>query len=184
MKNVTVVLGSPRRNGNSAIMANKAMEGIKASGGDCEVFYLNGMKIRPCQACGYCQRDKDNLCALYDDMGEIYRSIKNADAILIASPVYMFTFTAQIKLFMDRCYACSEDLAGKKIGILLTYGNTDEVTSGAANAINTFKDEYRYTNSEIVGIVCARANEKGEVLQNGPVIERAFQLGKDLAEWH
>jgi len=180
MKNAIVMLGSPRRRGNSEILAEKAMEGIKEAGGACEVFRLNTMKIRPCQACKYCRREGHTLCVIHDDMDQIYAALAESDVILLACPIYMFTVTAQLKLFMDRCFACPDLLAGKRVGILLTYGDADEYTSGAVNAINTFKDEYRYAQADIIGIVHASANEKGEILKNEKALEEAFQLGKNL----
>ena len=180
MKKAVVILGSPRRRGNSEILADRAMEGIKAAGGTCEVFRLNAMKIRPCQACEYCRKEGHTLCAIHDDMDQIYTALAMSDTLLLASPIYMFSVTAQLKLFMDRCYACPDMLAGKRVGILLTYGDTDAYTSGAINAINTLQDEYGYAHAEIVGIVHGSAGEKGEILKNEKTLEEAFQLGKKL----
>ena len=144
MKKAIVMLGSPRRRGNSEILAEKAMEGIKEAGGAYEVFRLNTMNIRPCQACKYCREEGHTLCTIHDDMDAVYAALTGADVLLLASPIYMFTVSAQLKLFMDRCYACLGALAGKRIGVLLTYGDADEYTSGAVNAISTLKDTYRY----------------------------------------
>lgn len=180
MKKTIVLLGSPRRNGNSEILATRAMEGIKDAGGLCEVFYLNKMKIQPCQACEYCRRNNETQCILKDDMQLLYPKLEEANSILIASPIYMFTFSAQLKLFMDRCFACFHALVGKRIGIVLTYGDVDEYSSGAINAINTLKDEYRYTKSEIVGIVHGSADAKGEIASNVQLLEQAFMLGREL----
>ena len=156
MQKAIVILGSPRKNGNSTILANRAMEGMKAVGGTYEVFYLHGMNIHPCQACDSCKQDNLNECVVDDDMQLIYPKLVEADAILISSPIYMFTISAQMKLFMDRCYANYPVLNGKRIGVVLTYGGTDEYDSGAINAINTIKDQYGYIQSEIVGIVHGR----------------------------
>lgn len=180
MKKTVVILGSPRRSGNSEILAGKAMEGIKEAGGACEVFRLNNMNIRPCQACEYCRKEGHTLCTIHDGMDRIYAALRESDALLLACPIYMFTVTAQLKLFMDRCYTCPDLLAGKRVGILLTYGDTDEYTSGAVNAINMFRDEYRYAHAEIIGIVHGSANEKGEIAKNKKVMEDAFLLGKEL----
>lgn len=181
MKQTAVLLGSPRRRGNSEILAEQAMEGIRAAGGSCEVFRLNDLKIRPCQACDYCRRDGSAHCAIHDDMDRIYTSLGPSDSILIASPIYMFTISAQVKLFMDRCYACPGSLAGKRVGVLLTYADPDEYTSGAINAINMFRDQYRYAQAALVGIVHGSAAEKGDILKNKRVLEEAFLLGKALA---
>lgn len=182
MKKAVVILGSPRKNGNSALLAGKAMEGIQAVGGAYTSFYLNGLSIKPCQACDYCRRDDAKQCVIKDDMQHIYPHLEEAGALLIASPIYMFSVSAQLKLFMDRCYAVPLSLKGKRVGILLTYGDTDEYTSGAINAIHTLKDEYRYKQAEIVGILHGSAHEKGEIASNLRLMEQAYELGKALVE--
>ena len=179
MKKTVVILGSPRKDGNSAILAYKAIEGIIAAKGTYEVFYLNSMNIRPCQACEFC-KNKSEQCIINDDMQLIYRKLNEANAILIASPIYMFSVTAQLKLFMDRCYASTRTLVGMKIGALLTYGDSNESTSGVLNAVNTLKDEYNYSQSEVVGIFHGNAYEKGEIILNTQLLGKAYELGKML----
>lgn len=182
MKKAAIILGSPRKNGNSTILANRAIDGIQAAGGAYEVFYLNGMNIRPCQACDYCRKNDLWHCFIKDDMQHIYPRLEEADALLIASPIYMFSVSAQLKLFMDRCYAIPLALKEKRVGIVLTYGDVDEYVSGAINAINTLKDEYRYKQAEIVGILHGSAQEKGEIASNVQLMDQAFILGKALLE--
>ncbi|MBA7688575.1 putative NAD(P)H-dependent FMN-containing oxidoreductase YwqN [subsurface metagenome] len=104
-KKVIIVLGSPRKNGNSSTLAQKASEGIKSMGVEFESFYLHEMDIKPCTACDTCQKAIDKYCITYDDMQILYPKILEAYALLIASPIYWFTVSAQTKLFMDRCYA-------------------------------------------------------------------------------
>lgn len=181
MKKTVVILGSPRKNGNSAILAHKAIEGIIAANGAYEMFYLHGMNIKPCQACDYCKKDDKRQCIINDDMHLIYTKLGEADTLLIASPIYMFSVTAQLKLFMDRCYAITQTLKGKRIGILLTYGDPDENTSGVLNAIKALRDEYNYTQSEIVGILHGSADEKGEIVSNAQLMKQAYELGKKVS---
>ena len=182
MKKTVVILGSPRKNGNSATLANKVIDGILSAGGSYEIFYLNGMKISPCQACDYCRRNDLEQCIIKDDMNLIYSRIKEADALLLAGPIYMFSVSAQLKLFMDRCYAIPSALKGKRVGILLTYGDVDEYVSGAINAIHTLQDEYRYKQAEILDILHGSAHKKGEIAMNTPLMERAYKLGTMLGE--
>ncbi len=113
-------------------------------------------------------------------MDTVYQALAQSHILLIASPIYMFSVTAQLKLFMDRCYAVRELLAGKKVGVLLTYGDTDEYTSGAINAINTIRNEYRYKHAELVGILHGRANERGEIARNTRLMDEAYKLGQAL----
>jgi multimeric flavodoxin WrbA len=93
-----------------------------------------------------------------------------------------------MKLFMDRCYGLGGDsdepedhaLAGKRIGIVLTYGGDDPFDAGAVNAIRTFQDMFDYIPAEIVGIVYGYALDAGEIRQNEEVMEKAYELGKKL----
>lgn len=181
MKKVVVVLGSPRKNGNSALLAKKAAEGIEAAGGSCVTFYINGMNIRPCQACDACRRRPEERCVIQDDMCAIYDALESADALLMAAPVYMFTMSAQLKLFLDRSYAVPDAFRGKRVGILLTYGDDNEVDSGAIHAMNALRDLCAYREASVTGIVHGSADGPGEIAGNARVLEEAFELGKKLA---
>jgi multimeric flavodoxin WrbA len=184
-KKILVLMGSPRKNGNSAILAKEAIAGAKAAGAKVESYYLHGMKIHPCTACDACRRKKRQDCILKDDMFPLYSKLREAEAIVIATPVYWFTVSAQTKLFMDRWYALGgEDgypFKGKKFGILLTYADEDPFRSGAVNALRTFQDAIGYVGAEIAGLVYGSAWKAGEIKKNKALLKKAYQLGKDLA---
>jgi multimeric flavodoxin WrbA len=182
MKKVVVLVSSPRKKGNSTILANKIIEGIEAAGGELEIFYLNDMSIGPCQACGYCMQGETHECIFEDDMQEIYPKLEAADAFVLASPIYMFSYSAQLKLFLDRCEASLKAFEGKRIAIALTYANKDEKASGVVNAINSFKDLFSYTGSQIVGILHGSADKEDEISSNENLLDRAYSLGKTLVE--
>ena len=116
----------------------------------------------------------------------LYPKLKEADAIILASPIYWFTMSAQLKLFIDRWYSMESSqgnvLKGKQFGIVLTYGDTDPYSSGAINAIRTFQDMMRYLGANIVGIVYGTASNEGDVLSQPKLIERAYKLGQQLGE--
>ncbi len=182
---VVITLGSPREKGNSAMLAHRAADGVRDAGGQAVTFALHAMAIRPCRACDACQRNKDYRCLQVDDMAAVYAALREADGLLIASPVYWFTLSAQTKLFMDRLYAfvgpSGHGLAGKRIGIVLTYGDADPFSSGAVNALRTCQDAFRYVGAPIVGMVYGTANAAGEVAANTGLLDEAFALGKALA---
>lgn len=183
---VLILMGSPRKQGNSATLARQVMAGAKSEGAEVESFYLHGMDIRPCTACESCRGETGNDCVIDDDMRILYPKLREADAIVIASPVYWFTVSAQTKLLMDRWYAfgsAEEEyaaLAGKRIGIILTYGDVDPFASGAVNALRTFQDAFNYVGAEIVGTVYGSASEAGEIKANQELMEGAYELGKQL----
>ena len=134
---VIIAVGSPRSNGNSATLAQRVADGVKSAGGQPESFNLHEMNIKPCNACDKCQDASSTSCAISDDMQELYPKLRLASALVIASPVYVFTVSAQTKLFMDRCrplWAAHNNIfKDMSIGILLAYADPDPFSSGAVN---------------------------------------------------
>jgi multimeric flavodoxin WrbA len=98
---VVVLNGSPRKEGNTAALLKKVTE--DHAGVDLEYYDLVDMKIKPCIACMYCKTHE--LCSIKDDMSKIYRAVKNADAIVLGSPIYMGAESAWLKGAVDRLYA-------------------------------------------------------------------------------
>jgi multimeric flavodoxin WrbA len=182
--NVLVFMGSPRKAGNSATLAEQVTAGAVDAGAEVEQFHLHGMDIHPCRACDACHRQGAAGCVVMDDMQALYPKLRKADAIVLASPVYWFTVSAQTKLFMDRWYALEGShgnaLRGKRIGIVLTYGDSDPFSSGAVNALRTFQDAFRYVGAEIVGSVYGSSSRAGEIAENEGLMERAYRLGHRL----
>jgi multimeric flavodoxin WrbA len=180
-KKILILKGSPREKGNSAILAERAAAGAKEAGAEVESIYLHGLDIRACDACDLCT---DGECVIEDDMQPLYPKLAGADAIILASPVYWFTFSAQLKLCVDRWYGFQghrwQEVSGKQFGVILTYGDTDLYTSGAINAIHTFETMARFLKSEIVGIVHGSLNDAGEAEKHPELLEQAYNLGKQL----
>jgi multimeric flavodoxin WrbA len=183
-KRVLVLLGSPRRKGNSSTLASHITQGAESAGAEVETVFLQGLKISPCRGCDTCKKDDTQGCAIKDDMQAIYPKLIGADAWVISSPVYWFTMSAQTKIFMDRCYALTayakDPFAGKRIAIAMSYGDTDPVRSGCVNALRTFQDAYRYTGSKIVGMVYGSAMKAGEIENDQQLMREAEELGKRL----
>lgn len=183
-KKVLVILGSPRRRGNSSTLAARISRGAKSAGAEVETLFLQNLKISPCRACDTCQKHDSKGCAIKDDMQKIYPKLIRADAWVIASPVYWFTMSAQTKIFMDRCLAlpayAKNPFAGKRIAIAMSYGDVDPVKSGCVNALRTFQDAFRYTRSKIVGMVYGSAMKAGEIENNEALMQEAEELGKLL----
>ena len=99
MKAIAIV-GSPRKNGNTEILTRHALKAIAEEGIETELVSLRNLEIKPCTACEGCQQKEQ--CTLDDDLFPIYEKMKAADAIILASPVYFGSATAQIKALMDR----------------------------------------------------------------------------------
>jgi multimeric flavodoxin WrbA len=181
---VLVFLGSPRKKGNSAILAEKIAMGAMSAGAEVETVFLHGLNIAPCKSCYACQKPKSKGCSIDDDMQPIYQAMLDADAWVIASPVYWFTMSSQIKLWMDRCFAfpayAKNPFARKRIAIAMSYGGEDPFDSGCINALRTFQDAYGYVGSKIVGMVYGSAMNAGEIKANGALMKTAEELGRRL----
>jgi multimeric flavodoxin WrbA len=187
-KSVLILNGSPRRKGNTVYLIGKLEEGIRATHPDAQIEAANlaFMKIAPCRACDACHREDriGQYCASKDDMAGMYEKILQADAIVIASPIYWFTMTAQTKLFLDRLYGLwlerTSAFLGKAIAAILVYGDSDPYLSGAINAIHTIEDICRYSKAKLAGIVYGTANDIGDAEKDTVFSERAYMLGKAL----
>lgn len=98
-----VVLGSPRKGGNSETLAEKIAQPLAEAGWSVEYVRLNSLKLRPCQGCGGCE--KSGICVIKDDMTELYTAVDEADRVILTSPIYFYGLSAQCKIFGDRFQA-------------------------------------------------------------------------------
>jgi len=183
-KKVLVLLGSPRREGNSAILAEKISKGAMLAGGEVETVFLHELNIAPCKSCYACQRPKSIGCSIDDDMQQIYHEMLSADAWVIATPVYWFNMSAQTKLWMDRCFALpaykENPFSGKRVAIAMSYGGDDPFDSGCVNALRAFQDAFGSVGSKIVGMVYGSAMDAGDIKADEELMEKAEALGKQL----
>jgi len=122
--------GSPRPGGNTELLLEGALKPLREAGNEISVFKLNIMKIKPCQDCSGCV--KTGLCIHSDDMSKIYDALREAERIILASPIFFYSLSAQIKAMIDRCQSfwCEKYLLKKSIpagprgrkGLLLLVG--------------------------------------------------------------
>ena len=181
---VLVLLASPRRGGNCAVLADRLASGVSDAGADAHVLSLAGLNIAPCNACDKCLKSGNSQCVIQDDMQSIYAELAAASGVVFASPVYWFNYTAQLKLVIDRTYAIQREgtyaLTGKKVGILMTYGDTEVFSSGGVNALRSLQDMCSFVRAEIVGIVHGHAEKVGDVKNDSGLLEQAYDLGRKL----
>jgi multimeric flavodoxin WrbA len=119
-------------------------------------------------------------------MRPLYPKILEADALVFASPIYFFSACAQMKTVLDRTYALGGGgdwtaLAGKRVGLVFTYGDSDPVHSGVFNAYGTFRDACRFLGMTLVDCVHASCGDAGAVLANASALSQAEALGRRLA---
>ncbi len=116
------ISGSPRKKATEYVL-REALKMLEERGFETEFFTVRGKQINPCRHCDYCLRHK--VCAIKDDMHELYRLLEDARGIVIATPVYNGGVSAQIKAVMDRCRALvakDYDFFRGKVGMAIAVG--------------------------------------------------------------
>ena len=184
MQRILVLIGSPRKHGNSAKLAETAERAAKQAGASVERVFLHDLAVSPCNGCGACRETVDSPCVLNDDMTLLYAQLREADAILIATPIYSYDMTAQTKLLIDRLYAMGSRegnaLTGKRFGFIIVYGASNLFTSGAATAMRCFHDTFD-RKASWMRMVHGTATAAGDAADNREFMASAEQLGADLA---
>jgi multimeric flavodoxin WrbA len=180
MKVISIV-GSPRKNGNTELLAKHTLESISAEGLDTELIRLAGLEIKPCTACMACK--KQEHCSIEDDMFPIYLRMKEADGIILASPVHYGSATALIKALMERVGYIArwngEPFHGKVGGPLVVARR-----SGQNFTIAQLTLWFQILGFYIPGSTywnMAIGREKGEVKQDAEGLETAWNFGKNMA---
>lgn len=185
---VTAFLGSPRIEGNTDLLLRETLRAIDAAGHEIQLFKLNFMRITPCQDCSGCERT--GVCVIKDDMDEIYGAIREADRIILASPIFFYGVSAQAKLMIDRCQAfwCEKYLLKKPIpegpygrkGLLLLVGGMKKeigVQCSEATATAFFRT-ISVPEHEILSFLDVDA--KGDILKHPTALRDAYEAGNRL----
>ncbi|MDL2264491.1 flavodoxin family protein, partial [Synergistaceae bacterium OttesenSCG-928-I11] len=111
-KKIVVLNGSPRKNGNTAALIEAFKEGAEGAGNAVSTFFLEGMNIRGCKGCYGGGKDPESPCVQKDDMDKIYPAYREADVIVLASPLYFWDVSGQLKIAFDRLFAVAESAPG------------------------------------------------------------------------
>ncbi len=178
MKSVSF-LGSPRLNGNTAALLNAVIDGMKSTGDiENEYVFLQEKKISPCNGCNGCKKNESGRCVVSDEMQDIYPIIERSDIIILATPIYWWSVTAQMKLLIDRLYGMSFKCGTKKVVLLMTYGG-ELPNSGPETTEALFREICGYLKMEVAGVIGV-CSENIHVRDNAAALADGFQLGLSL----
>jgi multimeric flavodoxin WrbA len=177
-KKIVVLSASPRKDGNTVRLADAFIEGANAASKEVTLFRVAGLKIGGCRGCQYCFKNK-GVCIQKDDMAPIIDALRQADALVLASPVYYFGVTAQLKLVIDRFFALiKEGMPVKRAALLMPCGDDSE--AAAASSVGMFRQICAYQKWEEAGVIIAPGlHEPGEIEGRGE-LELARQLGQSI----
>ena len=107
-KSIVILNGSPRQKGNTSALVKAFTEGAESAGHTVTEFFLGGMDVHGCKGCFGGHSNKECPCVQHDDMDKIYPAVKNSDVVVLASPLYYWTMSGQIRTALDRLFALEE----------------------------------------------------------------------------
>ena len=177
-KKIVVLTGSPRKNGNSAYLAEQFIKGAEEKGHEVFRFDCAFKQVEPCRACNRC--GMDGPCIFNDDFQELRPRLIEADMVVFATPMYYFSISAQMKRVIDRFYAINGQIKGahKKAAFLMTYADTARKEAEPMLVhYHTLMDYLGWTS---VGEVVASGVWTAGSVRNTDYPQQAYQLGKSV----
>lgn len=175
-KTILILSSSPRRGGNSEMLCEQFKQGAEESGHRVEMININDYDIRY-----FDQKEYDRAASATetDDAAAIIAKMKNADVIVLSSPVYFYNMTAQLKALIDRTYGHEKDLGEKAFVYIATSTDRDEeATDGVFEAFHGFA-RCLYHSVEIGRIRGNGARNRGDI-ESHPAMKEAYELGKGI----
>lgn len=181
MRKMAMILGSPRKGGNSEVLAEAFARG--ASSFEVTTVRTNDLKLGGCVDCRGCW-SKGTHCVQGDDMSQVYAALDDAEVIVFATPLYFYSWPTQIKPVWDRLipYYSEKskiDMKGRRAVLLATAGDGD--ASCFDGLKRSFELACGYCKWDVAGMVCAHGVYKvGEMAQKADVLKSAEELGASL----
>ena len=179
-KKIIVLNGSSRKNGNTSALVREFVRGAEQAGNTVTVFDLSNMQINGCKGCFGGGKNPDSPCVQKDDMEKIYPAYKEADVLVLASPLYYWTISGQLKTAFDRLFAVAECDAN--------YRNPQKKTVllMAAEGYGFEESQYWYDQLErnlgwksLGKVLCGGVMEIGDI-KGKKELEDAYRLGSSI----
>jgi multimeric flavodoxin WrbA len=187
---ITAIYGSPRRQGNTSQLLQSAVAGARSAGAVVTEIVLRDLKLSPCLEIYACR--KDGRCAIKDDFQQLSTALLDADATILASPIFFYTVSAQTKIMMDRCQSlwvkkywidqqplgCSEN---PKPGLFLAVGASggSQLFAGAKLSVKYFFDTF--DTALWRSLTYRGLDGAAEILDHPEYLDQARQAGVELA---
>lgn len=179
-KKIIILNGSPRKMGNTSALTAEFTKGAKEAGNSVTEFFLDNMNINGCKGCFGGGKNPDSPCVQKDDMEKIYPIYKEADIVVLATPLYYWTISGQLKTAFDRLFAvaeCDPDYRNPK---------KDSVLIMAAEGHGFEESEYWYDRLEkhlgwnsLGKILCGGVMAVGDIKEKQELYD-AYELGKSI----
>ncbi len=175
--NILILNASPRRGGNTEIMVKTFAKTAERNGCKVQIVNAYDVQVAPCLACNYCLNVEKGVCVQKDGMETIRPLFDAADVVVLASPIYFFTVSAQLKCFIDRLYAANKAGVGFKKSVLLLDSHSPNVFD---SAIAMFQGVNRYFKWESLGIVALDGMTSKGSAADDPRLEEIRKIADSL----
>ncbi len=178
MAHIVVLMGSPRPDGNTARLVAAFAEGA-AERHTVEILSPARMTLHPCKGCNSCFRHPDNRCVLQDDMQSCYQRLAGADILVIATPLYFYSVSAQLKLLIDRLHnPIRSTFRVRTLVLLAVAGNADPAIFEPLLAMyHRTRNYFHLADGGVLTVPGVRARTD---IVGHPALEQARQLGAQL----
>ncbi len=178
MKKVLIISSSPRKNGNSDLLAQEFGKGAESAGNQVEIVCLNEMKLGYCQGCYACA--KTGKCFQNDGMNELAEKVRAADVLVFATPVYFYTMSGQMKVFIDRLVPVYTEVRADIYFLATAWDpETANLELTAESLRGCTRDCFEECTEKGVLLV-GDVQEKGDVLKKTDAMAKAFEMGKGV----
>jgi multimeric flavodoxin WrbA len=185
-KKILIVSGSPKKNGNTAALVQWFCEGATGAGNEITVVQASRLEsmVTGCQSCRACQKNKEYGCVFKDGVADVLLCMNESDAIVMATPLYFFSMSTQVKAVMDRMFSLYkwDNIAGTmetklngKMLVLLASAYED---IGLSELEAPFKLTAGYSKMKFMSLVVPNAGESGDIVKLAGIREKAIALGK------
>ncbi|PIU41737.1 MAG: hypothetical protein COS99_04030 [Candidatus Omnitrophica bacterium CG07_land_8_20_14_0_80_42_15] len=187
MKKVLAILGSPRRWGNAELLLEEFLKEFKKKRFTVKKIIVSELNIKPCTNCGRCA--KTGRCVIRDDMDKVYEELKDANCLVIASPIYFTSLPGQLKILIDRCQVFwarffvlkkPVKFKDKRYGVFLSVCGY-RLPRMFNCAIVMVKILFKVLNFEFYGkVVVPNIDKKGDILKETKMLSKTRKLAKKL----
>ncbi len=177
-KKVLILSGSPRKGGNSDLLCDEFAKGARKSGNEVEKIFVSEKQVAPCRACYYCTKH-DGECVIKDDMTDILAKIRQADTIVLSSPVYFYSISAQLKAVIDRIVAQWLQIKDKEFYYIMTSAEDSDTVMDCTLACMRGLAECLVGSKEM-GILYGKGVYGIGEVKDKPYMAEAYEMGKSV----
>lgn len=174
MKHIVILSGSPRKNGNTNLLCRQFQQGAEEAGHSVRFIPLPEKRIGFCRACDVCMRN-GGACIQKDDMENILCAFQQADVVVLATPVYFYGVSAQMKACIDRTYPIWQHLGRKEVYYIVSAGLGEDIIARSLGDLDGFVEHFE--QYEIKGRLYASNVMEAGAVRTLPVMEAAYQAG-------